>query len=186
MTSNPDGSFTLENGKSKSNESNPNNGHFCPYVDEIILLKKRMNGDEDAQGTFADVKQILKNQEANRSWIKGSVFTFGTFVLMLFYFGITDHNKIQEFPETYLSKSIMNQVVSELKQQTAIMTKIVNSPGLDSLLTYRMELRELQQNSSFDRMMRATRGGGVTGKQEESESEFKTRLKEVDKKLFKD
>ncbi len=160
LTSNPNGSLSYDsNGGAKQ----PENGHYCPYVDKINLIDKRMNGDEDNQGTFSDVKQILKNQEANRSWIKGSVFTFGTFVLMLFYFGITDHNKIQEFPDTYLSKSILTQVVAELKQQTAIMTKIVNSPNLDSLLVYRAELKELQQNSSFDRMMRATRGGSVVG-----------------------
>ena len=152
---NPNGSSTYTN-----DEGQPDfNGHYCPYGDEIKLLKTRMNGDEDAQGTFADVKQILKNQESNRSWIKGSVFTFTGFIIMLFYFGITDHNKIMEFPDTYISKSALNQVVMELKQQTAVMTRIVNSPNIDSLLVYRYELSELQQHSSFDQMMKAVRGG---------------------------
>jgi hypothetical protein len=125
---------------------------------DIEHLSHRVNGYEDDEGMYANVKSILKNQENNRSWIKGAVYSFSIFIITLFYFGVTDHNKIQDFPDNYISKLALNQVVMELKQQTAAMTRIVNSPNIDSLLVYRYELKEIQNSSSFDRMMKATRG----------------------------
>lgn len=153
-----DGSMSYDS----SNGKPVNEPHYCPYARVINLVDKRMNGDEDSIGIFSDVKTIVKNQEANKLWLRGSVFAFSTLILLLIYVGITDHNKIQDFPRDYLSKQSLNGVISELKQQTVIMTRIVNSPNIDSLLFYRKELNELQQNSEFDRMRATTRSGDAS------------------------
>ena len=159
-----DGKMTSEDEKSDNTPTE----HYCPFEDKIILTDKRVNGTEDDPGMFTDIHLIneklnglIKVQENNKLWSRGSVFAFGLFILGLIYFGVTDHNAITALPdflkETYYNKDATRQML-EVQSQLNIMLQNADMNNSRDIEKIRIELEK------FDKLfipMRTTRGGDV-------------------------
>ena len=168
-----------KNGKMTSEDDNPaqESQHTdpCPKQNQIDHMQKDIEKHESKiydDGGLAQtnllinekLNWIIKKQENNKLWIRGSVFGFTLFVLGLIYYGITDHNAITAMPdylkENYYNKEASRQML-EVQSQLNIMLQNADMNNSKDIEKIRIELEKYDK---FFTPMRTTRGGASENK----------------------